>query len=114
MIRIDLDKWGQSHDDLRRLATESPHPRTRERFLALYMIAAGRANASSWARSIDRENETVIGWVRSYHERGPDAATYRKTGGSTPFFPPSRSKSSSTRSTRPNRSTTVCPVTAGP
>jgi len=114
MIRVDLGKWGQSADDLRRLATESPHPRTRERFLALFMIATGRANASSWARSINRENETVIGWVRSYNERGPEAATYRKTGGSTPFFPPRRSKRSSTRSTKPNPSTTVCPAAAGP
>ena len=34
MIRPDVQKWGQTTDDLRRLATEAEHPRTRERFLA--------------------------------------------------------------------------------
>ena len=33
MIRPDVSKWGQTTDDVRRLATASPHVRTRERFL---------------------------------------------------------------------------------
>jgi hypothetical protein len=39
MIRPDTAKWNQTLDDLRRLATESAHSRTRERFLALFQIA---------------------------------------------------------------------------
>ena len=36
MIRPETDKWGQTLADLRRLSVEAEHPRTRERFLALY------------------------------------------------------------------------------
>src|SRR3954463_13740844 len=38
MLRVDHARWGQTPADLRRLATNAPHPRTRERFLALYEI----------------------------------------------------------------------------
>jgi hypothetical protein len=41
-------RWGQTPEDLRRLATGAPHPRTRERFLALYaevFIWRGRFSA---------------------------------------------------------------------
>ena len=113
MIRPDLHKWAQSPDNLRRLATEAPHARTRERFLALFMIASGTESASSWAARIGRENETVIGWVRSYNERGPDALTYRKTGGAPPFCPLRKPQPSSTRSRPPSPSTTASPATAG-
>ena len=33
MVRLEMPKWGQSLDDLRRLDLNAPHPRTRERFL---------------------------------------------------------------------------------
>jgi hypothetical protein len=49
MIRPDVAKWEQTTDDLRRLATESAHVRTRERFLVLYRIALGQSNATLWA-----------------------------------------------------------------
>ena len=39
MVRPDMQKGGQTTDDLRRLATEAAHPRTRERFLALFVLA---------------------------------------------------------------------------
>jgi hypothetical protein len=38
MLRVDHARWDQTPVDLRRLATSAPHPRTRERFLALYEI----------------------------------------------------------------------------
>ena len=38
MLRVEYARWGQTPADLRRLATSAPHPRTRERFLALYEI----------------------------------------------------------------------------
>jgi len=46
MIRPDTAKWNQTLDDLRRLATGPVHPRTRERFLALYQIATQQTNAT--------------------------------------------------------------------
>ncbi len=38
MLFVDHTRWGQTPEDLRRLATSAPHRRTRERFLALYDI----------------------------------------------------------------------------
>src|SRR5215211_4037189 len=38
MLRVDHARWGQTAEDLRRLATSAPHLRTRERFLALYEV----------------------------------------------------------------------------
>jgi hypothetical protein len=84
MIRPDTGKWGQTADDLRHLATAAEHPRTRERFLALYMIAAGQANATTWAARIDRCDESVPGWVHAYNDRGPDALPYRSTSSRCP------------------------------
>ena len=43
MIRPDVAKWEQTTNDLRLLATESAHVRTRERFLALYIHDCSRA-----------------------------------------------------------------------
>jgi hypothetical protein len=86
MIRPDTTKWEQTPDDLRRLATESVHPRTRERFLALYQIATEQTNATLWAEMIDRCDECVMGWVHAYNERGPEAMTYRRTGGNAPLL----------------------------
>ena len=95
MLRPSHDAWDQSVDDLRRLAIGSPHPRTRERFQALFMIASGAANASGWAEPIGREDETVLGWVRRYNEAGPQAMTYRRTGGTPPSCPRPGSERSS-------------------
>ena len=86
MIRPDVIKWNQTPDDLRRLATEAEHPRTRERFLALYMIATDQSNATEWAKQIGRNDESVMGWVHQYNQSGPDALIYRHTGGVTPLL----------------------------
>ena len=46
MVRPDLKKWDQNVEDMRRLSLEAPHPRSRERFQAMYMIDSGQKNAS--------------------------------------------------------------------
>jgi len=38
MLQICCEKWDQSADSLREQALNSIHPRTRERFLALFEI----------------------------------------------------------------------------
>ena len=38
MLRVDHARWDQTPADLRELAMSASHPRTRERFLALYDI----------------------------------------------------------------------------
>jgi hypothetical protein len=56
MIRPDFAKWGQTADDLRRLAVEAEHMRSRERFQALYMIGTQQFNATEWAEQIGRKD----------------------------------------------------------
>jgi hypothetical protein len=114
MVRVEIQKWGQTLDDLRRLALQAEHPRTRERFLALSLIADGTHNATTWADRFGRQDETVLKWLHTYNTEGPDALTYRRTGGPSPLLRPARSGSSSRPSPPPSRSTTGCPATAGP
>jgi hypothetical protein len=64
------------------------YPRTRERCLALYMIASGQSNATLWAKRTNRCDESIMKWVHRYNEVGPDSLIYRRTGGSTPFLRP--------------------------
>jgi hypothetical protein len=90
MIRPDFAMWNQTPDDFRRLATEAEHPRTRERFLALYQIVTGRANATRWAQQIGRCDESIMGWVHTYNQGGPESLIYRRTGGRAPFLHPPR------------------------
>jgi len=88
MVRVDTARWNQTPDDLRRLALEAPHPRTRERFQALYEVAAKTWSAFGWSKETDRRHSTILGWVRTYNERGPDALTFVRTGGNrSPFSP---------------------------
>src|SRR3954452_20913022 len=68
MLRVELDRWGQTVEDLRRASLEAGHPRTRERFQALYLSAAGQFNATTCAAHIGRQDETVLGWVRLYNQ----------------------------------------------
>src|SRR3954471_22149747 len=111
MIRVEMAKWGQTPDDLRCAAVRAPPRRTRERFQALYLIASGRFNATTCAAHIGRQDDTVLGWVHRYNAGGPDALTYRRTGGHAPPFDRKRSSGSPRSSRRPGRLSTACPAT---
>jgi transposase len=84
MLRVDCGRWGQTPDDLRRLALNAPHARTRERALALYDMAQGSCATQVAART-GRHPQTVMGWLHAYHMRGPAALAYGRTGGRPPF-----------------------------
>jgi len=90
MIRVEMAKWGQSLEDLRLTSLQAAHPRSRERFQALYLIASGRFNATTCAAHIGRQDETVLGWVHRYNAYGPDALLYRRSGGRSPLLLSSR------------------------
>jgi transposase len=113
MIRIEMAKWGQTLEDLRRASVHATHRRSRERFQALYLIASGRFNATTCAAHIGRQDETVLGWVHRYNEHGPDALTYRRTGGRAPLLTRDRPNRSRTSSRRASPRSTACQVTAG-
>src|SRR4051794_18826462 len=86
MVRVEIDKWGQTLEDLRLASVQAAHRRSRERFQALDLIAAGQFKATTCAAHIGRHDETVLGWVRRYNEHGPDALTCRRTGGRAPLL----------------------------
>jgi transposase len=86
VLRVDYGRWGQTPADLRQLALSALHPRSRERFLALHDIAQGSC-ATEVAERTDRRPHTVMDWLHTYNERGPEALMYRRTGGRPPFCP---------------------------
>ena len=95
MVRPDFEKWNQSVEDIRRLSIETEHARSRERFQALYMIGSGQKKASQWAKIINRQKQTVLGWVHGYNDDGPDRIHYQHTGGRPPTLSDSEKKRSS-------------------
>ena len=113
MIRVELEKWGQSAEDLRCLSIEAEHRRTRERFMTLYIMVSQSICATKAARETGRSDETVLQWVRNYNEQGPEALTYRHNGGRRPFSNRRPRNKSSTPSTRRRRRTTTFPVMGG-
>ena len=113
MVCVEMTKWGQTPEDLRRASVSATHRRSRERFQALYLIASGQFNATTCAAHIGRQDETVLGWVHRYNEHGPDALSYRRTGGRSPFLTRPGLNRSPTSSRRAAPLSTACPVTAG-
>src|SRR3954467_5155592 len=66
MLRVDYDRWDQTPEDLRQLATSAAHQRTRERFLALYEVTQASCATQVAART-HRHPQTVMEWLPLYH-----------------------------------------------
>ena len=113
MVRVEMAKWGQCLEDLRRASLGAAHPRTRERFQALYLIASGQFNATSCALHVGRHDETVLGWVHRYNAHGPAALAYRRSGGRAPLLTSNKQNRSLRPSRTPSRPTTACPAITG-
>ena len=101
MIRVDCARWGQTPEDLRHLALNAPHARTRERALALFDITQHRC-ATQVAGRTGRRAHTVMDWVHAYNQGGPNALAFRRTGGRRPFFAHSAKPNSARRSAPPS------------
>ena len=101
VLRVDYARWGQTPEDLRHLAVSAPHARTRERALALFDITQHRC-ASQVAERTGRRAHTVMDWVHAYNQGGPDALTFRRTGGRRPLFARSAKPNSARRSAPPS------------
>ena len=101
MLHVDCARWGQTPEDLRHLALNAPHARTRERALALFDITQ-HSCATQVAVRTGRRAHTVIGWVHAYNDQGPNALAFRRTGGRRPFFARSAKPNSARRSAPPS------------
>ena len=101
VLRVDYARWGQTPEDLRDLALNAPHARTRERALALFDITQHRC-ATQVALRTGRRAHTVMDWVHAYNAQGPDALTFRRPGGRRPFFARAAKPSSARWSARPS------------
>ena len=86
MVRPDMEKWGQTLADLRVLSVEAKDARSRERFLALYMIADKQTSACAWARTIGRTKETVLQMGTCLQSVGAGGRVLSSYGWSSPFF----------------------------
>jgi hypothetical protein len=84
MLAVDHARWGQTPEDL---AMSALHPRTRERFLALYDITRQSRGATRVAPRTGGHPQTVMGWLHAYNAPGPAALVYRRTGGRPPLRP---------------------------
>jgi len=85
MLKVNYKKWHQTPNDLREQALTAEHPRTRERYLALYEISQGKS-ANQVSIEIKRRSHTVMDWVHKYNLEGHKGICYRRTGGRAPFF----------------------------
>ena len=101
MLRVDYARRGQTLEDLRHLAVSALHARTRERALALFDITQ-HSCATQVAMRTGRRAHTVMDWVHAYNAQGPDALTFRRTGGRRPLFAHSAKRSSARWSAPPS------------
>lgn len=84
MLKVNLETWQQTPEDLREQALQASHPRTRERFLALYDMTQGTP-ATQVAHQTQRNPQTLMEWVHRYNTEGPEALMFRHTGGRPPL-----------------------------
>jgi transposase len=85
MLKVECEKWNQSLEKLREEALKAEHPRTRERWMALYEICRGK-NATQIGKETGRNPQTIMEWVHRYNDRGLEALIYQRTGGRLPLF----------------------------
>jgi len=84
MLKVKYHQWNQNIEELRKISLTADHPRTRERFMALYEICLGKS-ATRVGKETERNPQTIMDWVHRYNQSGVEALTYRHTGGHPPF-----------------------------
>lgn len=84
MLKVLYSQWNQTPESLYQAGLSAPHPRTRQRLMALYRICKNES-AEAVAHSIGRDPRSVRAWLKKYNKFGPEALHYRRTGGRPPF-----------------------------
>ena len=85
MLHVNYKSWDEDPQYLRDLGLNSPHKRTRERFLALYDITLGK-NAAEISKETGRHHQTVISWIHKYNNEGAENLFYQRSGSRLPLF----------------------------
>lgn len=78
MLKVNVEKWQQTPEDLRKQVLQASHLRTRERLLALYAITQGLC-ATQVASHTQRNPQTLMEWVHRYHTAGPNMWMFRRS-----------------------------------
>lgn len=84
MLRPDLQKRSLSPSRLLELSIQAPHPRTRERLLALFLLAQPPPQSTCAAHlchKLGRDVHTLLKWVHDFNAGGLPALVYRHSGG---------------------------------
>jgi transposase len=88
MLKVCYENWNHTPETLRDFALNSEHPRTRERFMALFEMVVGGKNATQISKETQRNHQTVMSWVHKYNTHGHESLIYKRTGGNLPLFSP--------------------------
>jgi hypothetical protein len=103
MLSVEHARWGQTPEDLRRLAMSAPHRRTRERFLALHEITRESGGATRVALRAGRHPQTVMGWLHAYDAHVDPTLWSIAAPAAVPPLCPHRGRSRRGHSRRPAR-----------
>lgn len=84
MLKVECSRWGENSEILREKALKATHPRSRERFMALYEISKGKS-ATKIGKQTKRHPQTIMGWVHKYNQEGSSRLVYQHSGGHPPL-----------------------------
>ena len=78
-----LARWELDVATVRERMYRAAHPRERERWHALWLLAQGWS-AAQVAEALERDPHTVGDWLPPSRRAGPAAVAFEQTGGSPP------------------------------
>ena len=78
-----LTRWALDVRQVRERRYRAPTPRERERWHALWLLAQGWS-ANTVAAHLERDAQTIGGWLAAFAHGGPTTLAFEQTGGSPP------------------------------
>src|SRR5213082_4010992 len=78
-----LARWELDARQARERMYRAPTPRERERWHALWLLAAGWS-AAQVAEALERDPHTIGEWLATFRQAGPAGLNFEHTGGSPP------------------------------
>jgi transposase len=78
-----LAVWNLDVGQVRQRLYEAPHPRERERWHALWLLAQGWTQAQT-AQALGHDAHTIGDWVEAFRQQGPAGLQFTAHGGAPP------------------------------